>query len=248
MKRQAWVIFVAAIVLLSVLGCSCGGLSVPIGVPRGSGEAGQDVRDARGVREVELTSLGNLYVELGEREELRIEADENLLRYIETEVRGETLTIRHRRGIGLRPRLPIEYHLTVRALDSVKVSGAGNVSLPELASERFVAEISGAGSIDLEELRAEKLSVRISGAGNFKVQSGEVGDQDVSISGAGDYRAEDLESDTAQVNLSGLGSATLLVREHLDVHITGAGSVRYRGRPTVEKHVTGVGNVEAIGE
>lgn len=248
MRRQTWVVFAAAIVLLTVLGCTCGGFSVPIGVPRGSGEAGQDVRDARGVREVELASLGNLYVELGEREELRIEADDNLLRYIETDVHGETLTIRHRRGIGLRPRLPIEYHLTVQSLDSVKVSGVGNVSLPELAPERFTAEITGAGSIDLEELRAEKLTVRISGAGNFEAQSGEVDAQDISISGAGDYRAQDLDSNTAQVNLSGLGSATLYVREHLDVHITGAGSVRYRGRPTVEKHVTGVGNVEAIGE
>jgi hypothetical protein len=243
-----WVIGAAAIVLLAVLGCSCAGFSVPIGVPRGSGEAGQDVRDARGVRAVELASFGNLYVELGEQEELRIEADRNLLRYIETEVRGDTLTIRHRRGIGLRPRLPIEYYLTVNALDSIKVSGAGNVSLPDVTSDRFVAEISGAGSIDLEDLRAQELNVRISGAGNFEVQSGEVSEQDVSISGAGDYRARGLDSDRAQVSLSGLGSATVRVREHLDVHITGAGSVRYVGRPTVDKHITGVGNVEAIGE
>jgi hypothetical protein len=221
---------------------------MPVGVPRGSGEAGQETRDARGVRQVELASFGNLYVEVGEQEELRIEADKNLLRYIETEMRGETLVIRHRRGIGLRPRLPIEYYLTVRALDSLKVSGAGNVSLPELTAERFEVEISGAGSVDLDELRAERLNVRIGGAGNCEVLSGEVDEQDISISGAGDYRARNMESDRAQVNLSGLGSATLNVREHLDVHMTGAGSVRYLGRPTVEKHVTGVGSVEAIGE
>lgn len=254
MRRQMWGICAAAIALLAVLGCSCAGFSIPIGAPRGSGEVGQDVRDVRGVREVELASFGNLYVELGEQEQLRIEADENLLDYIETEVRGETLTIRHRRGIGLWPRAPwsqgapIEYHLTVKALDSIKVSGAGNVSLPELTADQFRVEISGAGSIELEDLRVDKLNVRISGAGNFKVQSGEVDDQDISISGAGDYRARDLDSDTAEVNLSGLGSATLRVREHLDVHMTGAGSVRYLGRPTVEKNITGVGSVEAIGE
>jgi hypothetical protein len=248
MKRQMWVMGTAAFALLFVLGCSCAGLSVPIGAPRGSGEEGQDVRDASGVRAVELASWGNLYVELGEREELRIETDKNLLRYIETEVRGDKLTIRHRRGIGLRPQQPIEYYLTVKTLDSVTVSGAGNVTLPKLEADQFQAEISGAGSIDLEDLRAEKLNVRISGAGDFEAQGGAVDSQDVSISGAGDYRARELESDTAQINLSGLGSATLWAREHLDVHITGAGSVRYVGRPTVEKHVTGVGSVEAVGE
>ena len=248
MRRRMWGICIAAFVLLFVLGCTCAGFSVPVGAPRGSGEVGQEVRDASGVRNVELASFGNLYVELGEQEELRIEADDNLLRYIETTVRGDVLTIRHRRGLGLRPRSPIEYYVTVQSLDSVSVSGAGNVSLPELTTDQFKVEISGAGSIDLEDLRAASLSVRISGAGDLKVLSGEVDDQDISISGAGNYRARDLESDTAQVSLSGLGSATLRVREHLDVHMTGAGSVRYVGRPTVEKHVTGLGSVEAIGD
>jgi hypothetical protein len=243
-----WVIFAAAFALLTVLGCSCAGFSVPIGLPRGSGEAGQEVRSVEGVRKVELASWGNLYVELGDREELRIETDKNLLRYIETDVSGETLIIRHRRGITLRPKQPIEYHLTVKALDSLLVSGAGNVSLPQLETERFEIEISGAGSIDLEDLHADRLDVRIGGAGDLEVAGGEVQEQEISISGAGDYRARNLDSDTAQVYLSGLGSATLHAREHLDVQITGAGSVRYLGRPSVEKHVTGVGSVEAIGE
>jgi hypothetical protein len=268
MRRQWWAILIAAFALLAVLGCSCAGLSIPIGSPRGSGEAGQQVRDVRGVREVELASFGNLHVEFGEQEELRIEADKNLLRYIESEVRGGRLVIRHRRGLALRPRQSIEYYLTVNSLDAVKVSGAGNVSLPDFEAGRFTVEISGAGNVEIEELRAEALnvrisgagnveieelraealSVRISGAGNFEVRSGEVNEQAVAISGAGDYRARDLESDSAEVHLSGLGSATLWARENLDVHITGAGSVRYAGRPTVEKQITGVGSVEAIGE
>ena len=60
-------------------------------------------------------------------------------------------------------------------------------------------------------------------------------------------RTTAADSQTAQVKLSGLGSATLLVREHLDVTITGAGSVRYLGGPTVDKNVTGVGSVESMG-
>jgi hypothetical protein len=243
-----WGILAAAFALLFVLGCMCAGLTIPVGSPRGSGDPGQEVREVSGVREVELAGFGNLYVEVGEKEHLLIEADDNLLRYIETEVQGDTLVIRHRRGMGLRPRLPIEYHLTVTSLEALQVTGAGNVKLPELQAERFDVQISGAGSIDLEEINADRLYVRIGGAGDFEIEGGAVGEQDVSISGAGDYRARDLESNTADVNLSGLGSATLWVREHLEVHITGAGSVRYVGRPTVEKHVTGVGNVEAIGE
>jgi hypothetical protein len=243
-----WGVGAAAVALFFLSGFICAGFSVPIGSPRGSGKLGTETRPVEGVREVELASLGNLYVELGEREELRIEADDNLLRYVETDVDGDTLVIRHRRGTALRTRLPIEYYLTVESLDAVLVSGAGNVVLPELSAETFKVEITGAGSIDLEELYADSLQVRIGGAGDFEVQGGQVDEQEISITGAGDYRARDLDSETAQVNLSGLGSATLLVRERLDVTITGAGSVRYLGRPSVQENVTGLGSVEAIGE
>ena len=248
MRRQMWVVGAAAVALLFLSGFICAGFSVPIGAPRGSGKLGTETRPVEGVREVELASFGNLYVELGETEELRIEADDNLLRYIETDVDGDTLVIRNRRGTALRTRLPIEVYLTVKALDAVLVSGAGNVVLPELTAETFEIEITGAGSIDLEALHADRLQVRIDGAGDFDVQGGEVDEQEISIGGAGDYRARDLESERTQVNLSGLGSATLFVREHLDVTITGAGSVRYLGRPTVEENVTGVGSVESMGE
>jgi hypothetical protein len=215
---------------------------------RGSGNVGAEERSISGVTEVDLASFGYLHIDLGEQESVRIEAEDNLLRYIETEVRGNTLVIRHRRGVVLRPAEPIDYYLTVRELTAVKVSGAGSVDVPDVKAGRFSVRISGAGSVDIEGLEADELEVQISGAGNLELADGEVAAQQITISGAGDYRAEDLDSREARVSLSGLGSAFVRVRDHLDVTISGAGSVKYVGSPTVEKQVTGVGRVERISE
>jgi hypothetical protein len=242
------VLLVGVLATLSTLGCVCGGLRLPLGVVRGSGNVDVEQRSISGVTEVDLASFGYLHIEIGEQESVRIEAEDNLLRYIETEVDGNMLTIRHRRGTALRPTEPIDYYLTVRELAAVRVSGAGSVDGPEVKTGHFSVHISGAGSVDLEGLEADELDVRISGAGNLEVADGKVAEQQITISGAGDYRAEDLDSLEARVSLSGLGSAFVRVRDHLDVTISGAGSVKYVGSPTVEKQVTGVGRVERIGE
>jgi len=90
--------------------------------------------------------------------------------------------------------------------------------------------------------------VNISGAGDLYIGDGEVTGQEITISGAGNYKARGLESAEADVRVPGFGSATLRVRDHLEVKISGAGSVKYVGSPTVEEEVSGVGNIEQIGE
>jgi hypothetical protein len=247
-KHRVWVIGIVALVALSSLGCVCGRIALPIGVARGSGTVVSEEREIGELTEVELQSFGSVHIKQGERESLRIEAEDNLLRYIETEVRGGKLVIRHRRGTRLVNTMPIDYYVTVRALNAISVSGAGNVDAPELKTERFAVRLSGAGNVQIEGLEAEQLKATISGAGGLAIEGGDIQEQEVIISGAGDYRARDLKSREATVRLSGMGSATVHARDRLDVTISGAGSVQYVGDPEVEQQVTGLGRVRRISE
>ena len=179
MRRRVLVLLVAALATLSTLGCVCGGLRVPTGIVpggwvRGSGDMDVEERSISGVTEVELASFGYLHIEIGEQEGIRVEAEDNLLRYIETEVDGNRLTIRHRRGTVLRPTQPIDYYMTVRELSAIVVSGAGNVDVTEVRTGRFSVRISGAGGVDLDGLQADEIETRISGAGNLEIADGAV--------------------------------------------------------------------------
>lgn len=269
MKKRVWIVFLVLAVVLSTLGCRVGTVYIGgHGTVRGSGKVVEQQRDVSDFTGVELATLGNLIIELGDEEELRIEAEDNLLRYIETEVHDGTLKIGHRHNFTPVPTESIYFYLTVKEMDTISVSGAGNVEVPDLEVAEFSLNISGAGDVDMEDLRtdvlkvnisgggnvdmedlnADVLEVNISGAGGLYIEGGEVEEQEITISGAGNYKARGLESAEADVRVPGLGSTTIRVRDHLEVHISGAGSVKYVGSPTVEEEVSGVGSIEQIGE
>ena len=74
------------------------------------------------------------------------------------------------------PELPEQcihdYFLTVRALDEISVSGAGNVDVSGVTSERLKVKLSGAGNVQVEALEADSLEVTISGAGGLAIEDG----------------------------------------------------------------------------
>ena len=60
---------------------------------RGSGNVVEETREVSGVSGVQLATIGDMVIELGDKESLRIEAEDNLLEYFETEVRNGKLII-----------------------------------------------------------------------------------------------------------------------------------------------------------
>jgi hypothetical protein len=230
--------------LVSGLACSLTGWQVV----RGSGDVTEEERSVSGFTGVDLSGVGHVTISLGDEERLIVEAEENLLPYIETEVRGGMLVIGTRDGVNLRPTRSIEFDLTVTELDAIEVSGSGEIDGPVLEADRFTVDISGSGEVDLEGLEADTLVVEISGSGGLAIDGGTVREQRITISGSGDYRARELESDLADVKVSGSGSMTIRVAERLEADISGSGTVRYLGRPAVEQSVSGSGTIERIAD
>ena len=87
MIKRALIVGLLLVMAVSATGC------LGIRTVSGSGKVTEEEREVSGFTGVELATIGNLTIELGERESLHIEAEDNLMRYLETEVRGETLII-----------------------------------------------------------------------------------------------------------------------------------------------------------
>jgi hypothetical protein len=248
MKKQILLIMVVLLLVLSTLACSISINDFGFNTARGSGVLVTEERPVSGFQRLELSGIGTLVIEVGSEEALVIEAEDNLLEYIETTVQGNTLEIGIRERINLQPSKPIRYNLTVKSLDTISVSGLGSVEAPALEATRFTVDISGGGDVNLEGLQAEQLEVNISGLGSLDIASGLVTEQTVELSGSGDYNGRNLESRTAVVMISGLGSATISASQDLQVEISGAGSVRYAGDPSVSSEISGLGSIEKIDE
>ena len=74
-----------------------------------------------------LTATSTVHIDQSGQTSAQVEAEDNLLQHLRTTVRGGNLEISTPDGIDLRPTLPIEFDLTVTALDTIALSGVGDV-------------------------------------------------------------------------------------------------------------------------
>lgn len=188
----------------------------------GSGNVIAQRRTVGGFTAVSLSGSGKLIIDRTGTETLTITADDNLLPYLTAEVKGGELHLGTRPGSSVDPTRQIEYRLTVASIDSISVSGSGEVIARGVDTRRL--EIAGSGSSD------------------FTV-SGRAEEQEISLSGSGHYEGQALASRRASIDISGSGSAVVTVSDQLDVSVSGSGSVDYIGRPEVRQSVSGSGSV-----
>jgi predicted small secreted protein len=232
----------AALLAILFLLAGCDGLRTV----RGTGDITSEEREVGDFSAVDLAGIGTVVVDFGDKTALRIEAEKNLLPYLESEVEGDTLVLGIREGVNILPTQGIFYYLTVHDLEDITVSGLGNVDVPRLEGTAAEINVTGGGDINIEELYAKDLDVVISGLGNLNIDGGEVADQEIEITGGGNYNASEMASEVARVTITGLGSAAVWARDVLDATISGGGSVRYTGRPQITENINGLGEVIPI--
>jgi hypothetical protein len=211
----------------------------------GDGNVVEESRTIGACSSLDHGGVGRVYIEQGGREQLRVRAEENLIDYLNTEVRAGELVI-WKDGVTLLNTRPIEYDLTVVDLDRVALTGAGSIHASNLDTGPLALKLSGAGNVEFVDLNAPRLDVDTSGVGDV-ILSGSVQEQTIRLRGMGNYDGRDLTSAVADVLIAYGGSATVRVQEHLTVTINGSGTVYYIGDPIVDSTINGSGAVVKIG-
>jgi hypothetical protein len=221
------------------------GFNINVDMNEGSGNIISETRQVSDFDWVQLNGLGDVILSQGDREQLTIEAEDNVITRITTEVRDGVLYIGFDRKVVL-PTKTIKYYLTMRDIRGLETKGVSNIQAEKIDTDRLDVSISGTGNINIFDLSAQQLFVNISGAGNFQAE-GEISEQKVNLSGAGSYDSEDLSCKNADITITGLGKVTLWVSDNLDVTISGAGGVDYYGNPQVNQQISGLGNLKRLG-
>lgn len=213
-------------------------------VVHGDGSVREETRAIGSFTRIDLQGVGVLKIQQGAREELVIRAEGNLLEYLQAEVSGGELLI-WKDAVTLFNTRPIEYQLTVVDLERVALTGGGGIEGSNLDTGPLTLRFSGAGSIELDDLNAPSVDVESSGVGNVTL-SGSVQEQTIELNGMGNYDGRDLDSAEADVRLTYGGSATVRVRDRLDVTIDWSGSVYYIGDPVITSDIGGSGELVKI--
>lgn len=194
---------------------------------------------------IEVHGSMKVNISQGDVPKVQIEADENLIDYIEVNQEGDLLVIKTKDRYNLDPTGDMRVYVTAPLFRSVDVSGAcdiiGQTKINN--SEKMDLRVSGAGEIKLD-VDAPALDVRLSGSGSINLK-GETKDLLLEISGAANAHCYDLLSENTKVVISGAGDAEVYASVKLDARVSGAGAVTYKGEAReVNQNVSGAGSVK----
>jgi Putative auto-transporter adhesin, head GIN domain len=228
----------AFLLILALVASS--GCSAVLG-ERGSGDLTSEARQIDEFTGVALEGEGRVEIEVGDPPALTVEAEDNLLPLLTSEVRDGVLILGTTREVD--PTEEIVYHVTTIDVDRLQVSGSGRIDAPVVAGEAVVIGVNGSGDVRVDVATAHDMEVDISGSGSVEI-SGEADTLEVSISGSGSLDAETLRVMTADVTIPGSGDVVVEVADQLEVDISGSGTVEYLGSPEVDSNISGSGSVD----
>lgn len=220
------------------------------GAVGGSGVYVSETRPVTGFSRLLIEYPADVVIRQGQTQSLVIEADDNLLSQLSSEVRGGQLRLGNTEPDWqdrVNPSRPVQVTLTVAQLRDVDFASAGSVRIEQLSVPALTLHLQGAGDVTLAGLDTERLECDQSGAGTIRAD-GVADDVTVHISGLGDFQAADLHTQTATLTISGAGNATVWVERDLTLNVSGAGSVDYWGAPAVHEDINGAGSARRLGD
>jgi hypothetical protein len=208
---------------------------------RGNGILQSETRFARPFNEVNSSGNFNIHISPGDYFEIVVNAESNLLPYIDTEIRNGKLNIGIDGLYGLRNTRPMEVFIVTPVLNAVRLSGSGEITTGHFATDHFEAMISGSGNIETA-VDANSANFAISGSGYLDVL-GHIRDANMTISGSGEIFAYDLTLVNCRSVISGSGDMYVRAHRSLDVKISGSGNVFYVGNPMITATLSGSGKL-----
>lgn len=212
---------------------------------KGSGNIKEETRSEGPFRSIRTAGSYNVYITPGAKNDIRIEADDNLLPLIVTKVNGNALEINTKKGFEIKPSKTINIYVTLDQLEELSSSGSGGFySKGTLKGDRVKFAFSGSTTTELD-LNASDLRVEVSGSSRLNLK-GNIPATRYDISGSADVEALDLQSANASISISGSGKVDLAVEKKLDISVSGMGKVRYKGSPVINQSSSGMAKISKI--
>ena len=212
MKRIAIALTLAFSALFVLSGCFHG--------VHGSGVRKTEKRDLPAFTSIETSGAFEVEVICQKPAGFEIEADDNLLPIVQTEVRNGVLHVSSTKSYNSSEGIVLR--ITVPDLETIRSTGAGKFRVSDIKNDNFEIHSTGAAQV---------------------IATGQSKSVKISSTGAGTIDAHNLRAETADVSVTGAASVDVYATDQLDVTVSGAGRVTYSGDPKISKRVSGAGQV-----
>jgi hypothetical protein len=209
----------------------------------GNGNVTTQERKVDPFNAIEASGTFNIILSQGETEALSVEADENLLPFIETRVEDQTLYIDVKKEVNIGHAKKKNIYVTLKNISQLKKSSVGNIETANtLKLQRLDLINSGVGDLNLD-LECNNLDADIHSVGNSTLK-GKAEYVHVKNSSVGNIDASSLKAGIMKINNSSVGNVEVYAEKEIYISSSGVGNLTFSGNAVVkEMSSSGVGKV-----
>ena len=208
----------------------------------GSGNIITQTRATGDFRSISASSGFNVELKTGPTAEIVLEADDNVMKYLETTVSGDNLTIGIKNNVGLS-NAHLKAYITALQIDGIKASSGADVMVTGLLKNagKLSFNASSAGTITAD-IDAPQVEADASSGASVKL-SGKTKNFAATVSSGSNMKAGDLLSESTNVSASSGSHATVHASVNLKANASSGASINYFGAANVDKTVSSGGSV-----
>ncbi len=173
----------------------------------------------------DINSSGAFEIKITAQKEqsFKIEAEENILPLIITEVKNNTLFVKLKKSVEINK--PIKIVINLRSLNGITHFGSSNYNVKNLNNNNFELNAHGSGLVTAQGT-GEKANYNIYGAGNINMEKFKIID--------------------VQLTVQGSATAEIYAEKSLNIEVSGMATVLYSGNPKVKKNINGLADIRKV--
>jgi ketopantoate reductase len=211
----------------------------------GSGHVVTEERSVAGFNNVEVNGSMKVHVSEGTGQQVRVEAEDNIISRLETYVSNNTLIVKFKNGWTIIPHRTVHVYVSTDVYHGLVLNGSGGIDCGNnLNTDHLRLTVNGSGDMTVRTT-ANSIDGKVEGSGDINL-SGSATDLKSEVNGSGDFNALQLQTNTADVYINGSGEQTVWVEQTLNARINGSGTVKYTGNAAVNTNINGSGKVKKI--
>ena len=184
--------------------------------------------------QLDVSGVFSLMLVQGNKEEVKIEADDNLQPLFEVKNEGTKLTISMKKDVNIQGKIKMKVYVTFKKLKSMDLKTVGNViSEANMSFDDLDINNKSVGNVDLK-LTTQKLNIENKSVGNVKL-NGKADNVTIKNKGVGSLQAAGFIVQTMDIDNSGVGSAEVNAEKALKVKDSFLGKVSNKGSATIKR-------------
>ena len=184
--------------------------------------------------ELNISGVFHVLLTQGGKEEVKIEADDNLQALFEVKNEGSRLNINMKKDVNFSSKKKLKVYVTFKKLKSMDLKTVGDVSSDQnMSFDDLKLHNKSVGNVDLK-LTAQNLSVDNKSVGNINL-NGKADNVTIKNKSVGQINAASFVVQTMDIDNDGVGNAEVNAAKELKVKDSMMGKVTNKGAATIKR-------------